>query len=277
MRSKRCEKPYICVDIDLPSHPRLLACTEPAACLGLWTAMTAYAREHLTDGVVPKKFALALWGDNNAPRLEQMCASGLLRDCENDYIVERYSPRNQTKSDVESAKAGARARMRKLRAKAKAPVQANIERTDAFVPISIPSSSGISSVPDPDPLDPGLRGRDSSVVRLVDPMGMAADCWRDGVRQATGQPYSDMTHGVRRALMQSLTDHCPAGEDICEWAREQGRAWASSKPGELKVFRFTDWLNTPPEDRGQRLRPGIRQVQPEPSSGRQWPAPKGME
>lgn len=157
--TERREKPYICVDTDLPDHDRLLTCDDPAGCLGLWVALTAYSRQYLTDGKVPKKYAVAKWGDRkNAVRLAQMSGSGLLVDHGSWYEILRYAPRNQTKAMVEDARGKARTRM--------ANVRANKSRTGGEVPVGfvehaqvVPTSISLSlsslvTAPDLD-RDPG--------------------------------------------------------------------------------------------------------------------------
>lgn len=126
------EKPYICVDIDLARHDRLLSCSDPGYCLGLWVALAAYVRENLPDGGarIPKMYAHGLWEGvrRNVKLLQEMVAVDLLADVGSHYVIQRYAPRNQTKEMVEESRRKARDRMRTKRGSTS--VRANISGTN---------------------------------------------------------------------------------------------------------------------------------------------------
>ena len=163
--SKPREKHYICMDVDLPRNERLLMTSDPGYCLGLWSAMTAYAREALSDGRVPKLYASGLWSNqSNASRLKEMVDVGLLEDAGSHYVVLKYAPRNQTKAMVNGDREQAKLRMAALRAKRLGNVQnvrPNTDRTitecsvpcspSVLIPLPLPlSSDSLSSPAEPD-------------------------------------------------------------------------------------------------------------------------------
>lgn len=115
---RRHDKPFVCVDVDIPRNPRVASLEDPAGSLGLWLSMLAYSREQLTDGVVPKRYAVSMWGEakKNEARLAGMIGAELIADHGDRYEVLRYAPRNQTRGMVEEARRRARERMTGVRA-----------------------------------------------------------------------------------------------------------------------------------------------------------------
>ena len=125
------DKLYICVDVDLVRNERVLNLEEPLACLGLWQVMTSYARESLTDGMVPKRYAETLFGDTkNVSRLADMVQVGLIAEHEKHYEVLRYAPRNQTRAMVEESRKSARERSAKHRSIGKKGTKRTSKKSD---------------------------------------------------------------------------------------------------------------------------------------------------
>lgn len=251
MSGRKHEKPFICVDVDLPRNPRVVGLSEPAACLGLWTALTAYAREELTNGMVPKRYARALWGDQKNPkRLDEMVDVGLLADRGDQFEVLRYSPRNQTKDMVEDARAKARDRMRNVRANSRRTVD---ERSgDVLTSTSLSSDSEgepervsgtVPVAPAVDDLPPRRRANATDDGA----MGGAVAAWAEGIRSVTGQPFvTPRGFSVElEKLVGAICEFCPDPAARVHWARLTGAEYARARAGEkLNAHAFLDWLNS---------------------------------
>ena len=96
--------------------------------------------------------------------------------------------------------------------------------------------------PTPEPAESGTM----PIRTAHDAMGMCADTWVEGVKAFTGKPFSGMTHGQRRTLVETLEAHCPKGTEITEWARARGSAFAKARAGKtLSALTFADWMNSP--------------------------------
>lgn len=102
------EKLYICGDVRFPNDPRVLACEDPDGCLGLWYTLVAYARRYLTDGRVPRRYALRDARNDN--RLLDMVRTGLLTEDGDSVVVIGYSDLNPLRDAVEAARVRARDR-----------------------------------------------------------------------------------------------------------------------------------------------------------------------
>ena len=188
------DKLFICMDVDLPRHDKIVLDEEPLAILGLWAALTAYSRELLTDGRVPKKLAETMCGERNGKRLSRMVESGLLSETPTHYVVEKYAPRNQTKAMVEAARAVARDRQALSRRK-KAEVTSE----------SQPSSRVTSRVTD------GVTHNDlSSVsdVTLTPTRARAPDC---SSLSGSSSSSEGVQGGPPRPDVVTLDEPMPAG------------------------------------------------------------------
>ena len=203
------DKPYICMDIDLPTHERIVNLSDPARGLGLWAAMTAHTRQQLKDGHVPKRLAIALWGDKrNAKLLTEMVAVGLLIEHEATYELYKYAPRNQTKAMVEAAKEKARTKMAAWRAerdKKRRVTELVTGNETGSLPLSPTSTSDLSSLSSPASApSPSLaQGETGSGVIAVAPLALVPS----GGRKPKPRPN-------RTPEVQAVFDH---------WAAESKR------------------------------------------------------
>lgn len=280
MTVRKRDKPYACVDVDLPMHPRIVKCADPGGALGLWLAMTTYSREHLTDALVPKALALGLWGDakRNGPRLKDLLANELLADRGDEYEVLRYAPRNQTKAMVEADRAAARSRMAKHRLGDSSPVvRPNIARTSGIVPASVSFSGSdpgeglgegtgpgapIDPVPPPPPTTPEPLLTGTGRLRL-DVVRAQQDFWIAAYERAVDAARGERGWGFPRKAISSLVSvlekHCHGDDrqnfdlwierDVTDFARavkalgdDPMRKWSNFGPDGL-----LNWHNaTPP-------------------------------
>jgi hypothetical protein len=237
-----------------------MACSDPAGCLGLWLAMLCYAREQLTDGLVPARYAVGMWGDKkNVNRLRDMTDHGLLEDRGKEFFVCRYAPRNQTKAMVEESRSKARKRMAGLRAKragCSPDVRANERGTFAENVAHVPIYASIStsgSLSRDQESSKTATGDPSSGVMLTEPVRSAPDpygesfivsSWCSGVRSVTGGPACTEPRGQPRlGLIEAVKAHAPSGSNLSEWT-QQAAAEFARLGGTLSSLRFVDWLNS---------------------------------
>src|ERR1700722_15116889 len=251
------EKLYICGDGDLPDPPRILACRAPEGCVGVWYAMTAYARAHLTDGRVPKTYVLRR-DARNAPRLADMVANGLIGEDETHFEVLKYAPRNQTRAMVEDARSKAKDRMKRRRS---ANVRANNTGTDgeqtenttgthAEHPMDVPSSSSLSSseiqevqvVPVPGRRRPGVVAHEAKywIAGYV-----------RGASKALGYPFifPAQEFGVEQTLADIVGARCADKSRSDAWLELESERFVTSVSKDEKwrfgygPKGFLAWLN----------------------------------
>ncbi len=281
---RRREKPFICMDTDLPQHERIHACSEPGYAVGLWVTLAAYVRQVLPDGGarIPKAHAHGLWDNSskNKKILREMVASGLLEETPSHYVVLRYAPRNQTKEMVEADREAARLRMSNAR-KNKKVTNAVVPRTTGErsqnspseflpLPLSVDLPTSGSEIPDVGERSP--RGKlPEGIVRFERNAWIAA--YEDAVTEVRGGErwvFNPKKFGTLRAVVEAKCE----GEDrknIAEWIRrdvsafvravvdvldEDPKRWADYDPDGLQT-----WHNR--ERPGLARASGTRPVAPE--------------
>lgn len=260
------EKPYICVDVDLPRNERLELVDDPAGCLGIWTALTCYAREQLTDGRVPKRYAESLWGDKkNAARLKDMCRVGLLDEDETHYGILRYAPRNQTKESVEGARKKAREYMAEKRKRSNVVSSNNELTTTGKTPdVAISISTSISSLVSKDPeshedpvtaheapaaTQPPTPGRPPAWRTDPDERDSLAVAWAEGARDV-GLALTKPALSQRERVVDAIVAHAPPSAQVSAargersaWVRRMAQDWARTRPEKRAVYAWVDFVD----------------------------------
>lgn len=248
---KRSLVPYACVDVDLPRHAKIVTLSDPPAGLGIWLALTTYAREQLTDGRVPRAYAESLFGGGRRIRglLGEMSEARfydepLLEKTKTDYVVVKYSPRNQTKADVEEGRKQARDRQRSRRCSSvtTGDVTRDNRVSHAVVPVSASISSDLSSSLE------GVQGEPASGTHVVAPRRdpttepFVGDAWARGVADVRGgAPVA-----IRGAELAGVADIAVAARlpwsELLEWVTADARSYAKSEAGAVNGFRYRDWV-----------------------------------
>lgn len=281
MSYKPRDKPFVCVDCDLPNNARIEKCEDPVGCLGLWTALLCYARMHMTDGLVPKKYALRLHSDRrNTKRVVEMLREGLLADHGEDLEVLRYSPRNQTRAEIEAVKKKARDKVKKWREDHPGyrTVTGNTEVTHE-VPNGLPSISISTSLSDLSSLGSGSPSLPSAPMSTREPMhatddgvmGYAVAAFAEGVTEVTGRPFVlPPASGLEmRKLVKDIVTLCPMPTEREAWARAAAIRWATGNEV-LTIFDFHEWLNRGEREKPSGSRKVVKLVQTEPAEGPIW-------
>lgn len=108
------------LDVCIPTHPKFVR-AGPAA-VGYWAAALAYTRDHLLDGAIPGDVIGAILGlgEKEARKLcERLVTVGLFaRDDSDGYVLLKYSPKNETRADVEARREETRKRVTNYRSNA---------------------------------------------------------------------------------------------------------------------------------------------------------------
>lgn len=115
----RDRREFVRMSVGLPRHPKLLDTTDPARCGWLHFVGVAYAREHLTDGILRPDTIVY---EARVPRkmVRELVRTGLWHDpghgCERCpqpppgyVVVHDYAEHNQTAGEVEQVRDAARA------------------------------------------------------------------------------------------------------------------------------------------------------------------------
>ena len=114
---------YARIALTFPEDPKILPLSDAAfRCL---VEAICWSREHLTDGVLPKRLASARW---SLDVLRELCANddtnSSLTECETHYLIHDFVNHQDTRADVEARRERARAAgQRGGLAKAKRPAK----------------------------------------------------------------------------------------------------------------------------------------------------------
>lgn len=99
------------IDTVLLNHPKAFDAGPEA--MGIWLFAVLHARFNEQDGDIPATALRQAWGGKrNAKLIAKLIAVGLLRHEGDRYIVIRYSPKNQTKAEIEAKREAGRERKR---------------------------------------------------------------------------------------------------------------------------------------------------------------------
>lgn len=231
------------VETALRDHPKAVECGPTA--MGVWLGALLYIRDHLTDGFIPHGAIAGLFGGGkaNASAAKRLANAGLFEEVEGGYMLAKYSEKNQTKAQVNSAIEEARERMRKRRSSTF--VRTNIDRTNKEVPTSTSISSSGS---DPEgvqgeaPADVGKTGVLPSHARY-------ADAYALGIQDA-GFTFSGISAPWEYGALGRACAHAEGrrGADLEAWFRAAACAFRrlmADKSGQAgyQPSAFLRWLD----------------------------------
>lgn len=246
-------KHFICLDVDLARHERIMSLDEPLACLGLFAAMTMHARELLTGGPtggrVAKRTAETMCGERNRARLKQMVTSGLLNETDTHYEIVKYAPRNQSPVMVEESRRGGRERKAESRARL-ADVTRDSGVTDGGNegdPLSTRGRARTSTSPSgfvDSSSPPGVQG--GPLPANTDRMVRPSDPMPDGAAEVLARLAMNEFGGV-------------AVRDVSlEWGKfcghYDGKLWLSQVAGKWQKWITKAWQDQRAENRRERER-----------------------
>lgn len=221
----------------------------------LWIKGLLYAKEHLTDGIVPAD-ALPLISigltdlDAAVKRLIQI---GLWAPCAEGYTVgsERWARHQTTKVEVETIRAANRERKRKSRERQQSPSQTG----HAVTPSPEHRAQSQSTEPEQKQEKPLAQSQEKTPVAVNTPAAPpalfpAAPPWIEFPTNRPGELFP-----VLERQIVHWTELYPA-VDVHQQLRNM-RGWLDSRPTERKTFngmsRFvTRWLQREQDDAGTK-------------------------
>jgi hypothetical protein len=248
---------FVKVDVDLPTHHRVLAIAvqRRAECLGTYLVALAFSRRNELDGYVPSSAIEQLGPKTRRRTVPELLRVGLLEADGDGYRITKYAKKNETKSEISARREEWARRQDKRRAQP--PVTRDTARdTRPWSQTqskreSQSQSKKVETEPDPE----GERERAQARARppFGDPEQRTAEqqyacAWAQGIEQTTGSPCAPPTArwelgAINRATLTHFKGQ--RGEDLLTAIRRSAAEYAQRHAGRiLKAENWLAWLNS---------------------------------
>ncbi len=210
--------------------------------MGLYLFMVLDARGEMpeVDGFVSEEVTLSAWGlvtDYRSEQLEALCSVDLIERVSGGFRIVKYEEHNDTRKVIAENRKVANERMKRHRARASSPsssVTDNIDRTNAFVPISI--SNSISD------LSEGESEREAEEVTSIRPStAKYRVAYAEGIERVKGSPYAWPTAPQDKYADQAL------GQAILTFAKSRSTGEA------LRSEKLLEWIAAAASDFAQHV------------------------
>ena len=244
---------FVKVDVDLPTHHRVLAIAvqRRAECLGTYLVALAFSRRNELDGYVPGSAIEQLGTKTRRRTVPELLRVGLLEADGDGYRIAKYAKKNETKSEI-SARREEWAR-RQDRRRAQTTVTRDTPRDTGPWSQTQSKRESQSKRPESEPDPEGERARARASPPIGDPAQRAAEqqyacAWAQGIEQATGAPCAPPTArwdlgAIHRATLTHFKSQ--RGEDLLLVIRRSATEYAQRHTGRiLKAESWLAWLNS---------------------------------
>ena len=250
---------FVKVDVDLPTHHRVLAIAvhRRAECLGTYLVALAFSRRNELDGYVPSSAIEQLGLKTRRRTVPELLRVGLLEADGDGYRITKYAKKNETKSEISARREAWARRQDKRRA------QTTVTRD---TPSEIRSWSQTQRESQSKRLESDPEG-DCAHARASPPFGdpeqrtveqQYACAWAQGIEQTTGAPCAPPTArwelgAINRATLTHFKSQ--RGEELLVAIRQSATEYAQRHTGRiLKAESWLAWLNS--------NRPAVTTLQP---------------
>jgi hypothetical protein len=244
---------FVKVDVDLPTHHRVLAIAvqRRAECLGTYLVALAFSRRNELDGYVPSSAIEQLGPKTRRRTVPELLRVGLLEADGDGYRITKYADKNETKSEICARRAKSAKRQQERRGHAF--VTRDIGGTARDRSRDQSQSQSQSQRLESEPESEGDRAHARARPPFGDPEQRTAEqqyacAWAQGIEQTTGAPCAPPTArwelgAINRATLTHFKGQ--RGEDLLTAIRRSATEYAQRHAGRiLKAESWLAWLNS---------------------------------